>query len=79
MFIRVKVFAESKREDFKKVKDGVFEAYVRPKAQFNMANDRVVEMLMEYFPGCRGVRLTSGATRPTKRFEIIEPSDTLFS
>ncbi len=79
MFIRVKVFPESKREEFKKIKEGAFEARVRPRAEFNMANDRVVEMLMEYFPGCRGVRLISGATRPSKRFEIIEPSDTLFS
>lgn len=79
MFIRVKVFPESKREEVRKIKDGVYEVYVRPKAQFNMANDRVVELLTEYFPGCRGIRLSAGATRPTKRFEIIEPVDRLFS
>jgi len=78
MLIRAKVFPQSRKEEIKKIKDGKFEVYVRAKAEHNAANDRVVELLTEYFPECRGIRLLAGATRPNKTFEIIEPVDKLF-
>lgn len=78
MFIRVKVFPRSKKEEIKKIKEGNYEVYVRAKAEQGEANSRVIEMITEYFPGCRGIRLLSGATRPNKTLEIIEPIESLF-
>lgn len=79
MLIRVKVFPKSKKEEIKKIKEGKYEVYVREKAEQGEANSRVIEMMTAYFPGCRGIRLLTGATRPTKTLEIIEPIDGLFS
>lgn len=79
MLIRVKVFPKSKKEEIKKIKEGKYEVYVREKAEQGEANSRVIEMMTEYFPGCRGIRLMAGATRPNKTLEIIEPIDGLFS
>ncbi len=79
MLIRVKVFPHSKKEEIKKIKEGKYEVYVRAKAEQGEANSRVIEMMTEYFPGCRGIRLLTGATRPNKTLEIIEPMDELFS
>ena len=78
MRIRVKVFPNSKKEKIEKIKEGVFSVYVRAKAEQGEANARMIELMTEYFAGCRGIRLLTGATRPNKTLEIIEPVDGLF-
>ena len=75
MIIRIKAFPESKRELIKHIKDNKFEIYVREKPWHNEANDRILQILKEYFPEARGVKMISGGTRPNKTFEIIEPQD----
>lgn len=78
MLIRVKVFPKSKKEEIKKIREGKYEVYVRAKAEQGEANSRVIEIMTEYFSGCRGIRILSGANRPNKTLEIIEPGDSLF-
>ncbi|MCK4918347.1 MAG: DUF167 domain-containing protein [Candidatus Pacebacteria bacterium] len=51
MYIKVKVFPKAKKEELKKInKEGnCFEIRVKEKAEKNLANTRVLELLSEYF------------------------------
>lgn len=71
MFIKVKVIAGAKKETFEKVKSDTFKISVKEKAERNMANNRVKEILVnELAIPLNKIRLISGHTSPSKIFSI---------
>jgi hypothetical protein len=72
MYIRAKVKAGAGREEIKQTGKDHFEISVREKAERNMANKRVIEMLANFFSLPKGkVRIVNGHRSPTKLL-IIE-------
>jgi uncharacterized protein YggU (UPF0235/DUF167 family) len=69
MYIRVKVAPNSKKETFIQVKDNSFVISVKEKAENNMANDRVLEILKEHF-NVKRLRIINGHRGPIKLIAI---------
>jgi len=70
MYIKVRVFAGAKKEEFKKISNTHFEAKVREKAERNMANRRVVELARKHFGVAGDVRIISGHHSPSKILSV---------
>jgi len=71
MYIKVKVFPKSKKESIKKVKDLRFEIRVKEKAERNLANNRVLELLAEYFEiNKKDIKIINGHYHPIKLLRI---------
>lgn len=71
MFIKVKVFPGSKKEEVKKKKADALEIRVKEEAENNMANKKVVEILAEHFGAPKNkIRLIKGAKQRSKIFDI---------
>ena len=70
-YIHVKVIAGAKKESFvKKTKDH-FNISVKEKAEHNMANKRVIELVAEYFKvPVSKVRIINGHRHPSKLLVI---------
>ena len=67
MYIRVKVFPQSKKELFKKINEDHFEAFVKEKAINNMANKCVLEIVSHYFNlPINKIRIVNGHRTHTK-------------
>ena len=67
IYIKVKVQAGAKKESFKKVKEGHFEISVKEKAERNMANKRIIEIMAEFFSLPKSkVRIVNGHQSPSK-------------
>lgn len=72
MYIHVKVKAGVKKEIFKKKSIDHFEISVREKAEHNLANTRVLEIVAENFKVFKNkVRIVNGHRSPSKLL-IIE-------
>ena len=71
MFIHVKVSAGSKKEELNQKSDDHFEVSVREKAERNLANNRVVELIANHFKISKSnVRIINGHHNPTKLLSI---------
>jgi uncharacterized protein YggU (UPF0235/DUF167 family) len=71
MYIHVRVSAGTKEESFEKVKESHFRAKVKQKAENNLANKRVSELVAAHFEiPSRQVRIVSGHHSPSKLFSI---------
>jgi uncharacterized protein YggU (UPF0235/DUF167 family) len=71
MYIHVKVQAGVKEEELKQKGEDHFEVKVKEKAERNMANKRVVEILAGFFDLPKGkVRIVNGHQSPTKLLVI---------
>ena len=71
-YIHVAVTAGAKKESFKKLKDDHFEISVKEKAERNMANTRVIELVALHFKIPKNkVRIINGHRHPSKLI-IIE-------
>ena len=70
MYIKVRVFASSKREEFKKISSTHFEARVKEKAERNMANKKVVELTRKHFGATGDVRIINGHHSPSKILSV---------
>jgi uncharacterized protein (TIGR00251 family) len=67
MYIKIKVKTEAKKERFSKISEDHFEIDVKVPAERNMANDRVIELVRNYFKGYNGdIRIVSGHHSPSK-------------
>ncbi|HNW71751.1 MAG TPA: DUF167 domain-containing protein [Candidatus Paceibacterota bacterium] len=67
MYIRVKVKANARKEEFRQTKEDHFEISVKEKAERNMANKRVIEIISSFFSVPLGkVRIVNGHQSPTK-------------
>ncbi len=75
MYIKVKVFAGSNKEEFKKNSDTHFEARVKEKAERNMANSKVIELVRKYFKTSGDVRIINGHHSPSKMLSVDFISD----
>lgn len=72
MYIHVKVTAGAGKESWKKKSEDHFEISVKEKAERNMANTRVLELVAEYFKVSKNkVRIVNGHRHPSKLL-IIE-------
>lgn len=71
-YVHVKVTAGARKESFKKINEDHFAISVREKAERNLANTRVLELIAEHFkiPQSK-VRIVNGHHHPSKLL-IIE-------
>ncbi len=66
-YIHVKVTASARKEAFKNKKEDHFEISVREKAERNMANGRVLELVAMHFKvPVNKVRIVNGHHHPSK-------------
>lgn len=69
MYIKVKVITKAKKEEINRLSDTALELRLREPAERNMANDRVLEIVREMYPGV-AVRMVSGHHHPTKILSV---------
>ena len=69
MYIKVKVSAGAKEEKFQKKSDSSFIIKVKEKAERNMANKKVVEIISKHF-GTKNVRIVSGHQSTAKILSV---------
>jgi uncharacterized protein YggU (UPF0235/DUF167 family) len=73
MYIKVIVVAGAKREKLIKNSADHFEVFVKEKAEKNMANKRVIELLALYFKLPKGkIRIVNGHRHPHKLLVVEE-------
>jgi len=71
MYIKVKVTAGARKETFEKISDDHFEVAVKEKAERNMANKRVMELVADFFELPIGkVKIISGHHSPGKILSV---------
>ena len=67
MYIKVKATPGAKKELFEKEKEGYFKISVKERAQKNMANRRIIELVARHFKVPLGkVRIVNGHRSPSK-------------
>ena len=73
MFIRVKVFPGSKKEEVIEKSENSFEVKIREKPKRGEANKRLILVLASYFKVPKSkIRLIKGFRQRTKIFEIVK-------
>ncbi|MFA5095080.1 MAG: DUF167 family protein [Candidatus Paceibacterota bacterium] len=71
MYIRVTVTTKAKKESFKQKSKDCFEISVKEKAERNMANTRVLELVAMYLKVSKNkVRIVNGHRHPSKLLVI---------
>lgn len=73
MFIKVKVFPDSKKERVQQNRPDSFHVYTREPAKDTLANRRMLEMMVEFLnkpPG--SLRIVKGHTSPSKILKILD-------
>ncbi len=71
MYVHVKVTAKSKKEAIKEEKPGYFKIDVKEKAERNLANTRVRELMAMHFGfPVKAVRIISGIHEKTKLISL---------
>lgn len=72
MFIKVRVLVDEKKEEIIKKSEDTYLIKVKAKAEKGEANNRVREILSDYFQVLLGkVKLIKGGKKPNKIFEIL--------
>ena len=67
MFVKVRVRADTKKEEVKALSNTHFEISVKEKPLQNLANKRVVELVARHFKiPAKAVRIVSGHRSPSK-------------
>lgn len=73
MYLKIKVKAGQRREEILKVNENTFEISVREKAERNMANKRILEILsLELKIPVNKIRIINGHQSPTKLISILD-------
>jgi len=73
MFIRIKVFPGSKKEEVIEKSENSFEVKIREKPKRGEANKRLILVLASYFKVPKSkIRLIKGFRQRTKIFEIVK-------
>lgn len=70
MYIQVQVTAGAKQETFTQKDETHFVATVKEKAERNMANKRVIELMRQQFPQATRIQIVSGHHSPSKLFSV---------
>ena len=71
MLIKVRVTPDARAEKVVKKADDLYVVSVRESAERGQANERILELLKEKYPG-KSVRIVSGHLKPGKIIEIGE-------
>ena len=67
MYIKVKVITGAKKEKIIKKSEDSFDIFVKEKAERNLANRRILELLRDYFKVYNGsIRIVNGHHSPNK-------------
>lgn len=67
MYIKVRVTPNSKKESFKKLDNDTFEISVKEKAERNLVNNKIIELLADYFSiQISGIKIITGHHSPRK-------------
>ncbi len=69
MYLKIKVFVDSRNERVEKLSDEEWRVWTKKPAEQNLANSRVLELLHEEFPN-EPIRMVSGHHSPSKIFSI---------
>lgn len=71
MYVKVNVIPGARKESFTEKKPGYFDAKVKEKAERNMANTRVVELVAEFYRvSTNKVRIINGHQHPSKMLSV---------
>lgn len=71
MYIKVRVYPKSKKEEFVKLKENRFKIKVKEKAERNMANKKVIELLAKNFEVAESkIKIINGHHSPSKLLSI---------
>jgi len=71
MYIKVRVYPKSKKEEFVELKENHFEIKVKEKAERNMANRKVIELLAKKFEVAENkIKIINGHRSPSKLLSI---------
>lgn len=71
MYIKVRVVPKAKREQIKRINDQTFELTVKEPAERNLANNRIKEMISEFYGvETKAVRLVSGHHSGSKILDV---------
>ncbi len=71
MYIKVRVYPKSKKEELKKLSENRFEIKVKEKAERNIANKRIIQILAEYFKvDYKEIKIVNGYHSPSKLISI---------
>lgn len=71
MYVKVKVFAGARKEQVKEVGENRYEIHVKEKAERNMANSRVIELVAGlYKVSSRAVKIFNGHQAPSKLLSV---------
>lgn len=76
MYIKVKITAGARKEKFSQISEDHFEISVREKAERNMANTRIREMVAEFFKVSVGkTKIISGHHSPGKILNVDKDNE----
>lgn len=72
MYLHVSVTAGAKHDEIKKISDDHFEISVRAKAERNLANKRVLELVADYLKiSVKQIRIINGHHSPSKLLSVL--------
>jgi len=72
-YIKIKLHPKSKKQKVEKISEEKFEIWVKSKAEQNLANMEMLEILAEFLEIERGkLKIISGHHRPSKMIEVLE-------
>lgn len=67
MYVRVRISPNSKKESFEKIDDDTFNICVKEKAENNMANNRILELVSDHYNiERRDIKIITGHHSPRK-------------
>mgnify|MGYP000870077675 CR=1 FL=1 len=73
MYLKVKVKAGSRNEEIERVNENTFHISVKEKAERNMANNRILEILsLELKIPINKIRIINGHQSPSKLISILD-------
>jgi uncharacterized protein YggU (UPF0235/DUF167 family) len=71
MYIKVRVLANQRKEKIEILKEDTFKLWLKEKAERNLANTRVLEIISEHFKVPQGkVKIVNGHNSPSKLMAI---------
>ncbi|MDD2935580.1 MAG: DUF167 domain-containing protein [Candidatus Pacebacteria bacterium] len=71
MYIKVKAYPKSKKEEVVQTSENRFEIKVKEKAEMNMANKKIIELVARHFGVNEGkVKIVNGHQSPSKLLSI---------
>lgn len=71
MYVYVKVKAGQKKETLIEIGDNRFQFSIKEKAERNMANDRTIQLLKDYY-NTENIKIINGHHSPSKMFSVGE-------